>query len=86
MPYAVAKNRAFNFAKNPKYDGSQRGLASMVDKFFDKKTLLGQLNLKLQISNLQMNFINQLLKIVRKEEFVHHLEIIFGVVILQICN
>ena len=85
MPYAVAKNRALNFAKNPKYDGSQRGLASMVDKFFDKKTLLGQLNLY-QISNLQMNFINQLLKIVRKKEFVHHLEIIFGVVILQICN
>ena len=25
-------------AKNPKYDGYQRGLASIVYKFFDKKT------------------------------------------------
>ena len=32
------RNKAFNFAKNPKYDGYQRGLASMVYKFFDKKT------------------------------------------------
>ena len=28
----------FNIAKDPKYDGYQRGLASMVYKFFDKKT------------------------------------------------
>ena len=28
----------FNIAKNPKYDGYQRGLASMVYKLFDKKT------------------------------------------------
>ena len=26
------------FAKNPKYDGYQRGLASMIYKFFDKKS------------------------------------------------
>ena len=31
-------NKAFNIAKNPKYDGYQKGLASMVYKFFDKKT------------------------------------------------
>ena len=31
-------DKAFNIAKNPKYDGYQRGLASMVYKFFDKKT------------------------------------------------
>ena len=29
---------AFNIGKNPKYDGYQRGLASMVYKFFDKKS------------------------------------------------
>ena len=28
----------FNIAKDPKYDGYQRGLASMAYKFFDKKT------------------------------------------------
>ena len=34
----IFKNRAFNIAKDKKYDGYQRGLASMVYKFFDKKT------------------------------------------------
>ena len=31
------KNRAFGIAKDPRYDGYQRGLASMVCKFFDSK-------------------------------------------------
>ena len=31
------KNRAFDIAKDPKYDGYQRRLASMVYKFFDLK-------------------------------------------------
>ena len=31
-------DKAFNIAKNPKYDGYQRGLASMVYNFFDKKS------------------------------------------------
>ena len=30
-------DKAFNIPKNPKYDGYQRGLASMIYKFFDKK-------------------------------------------------
>ena len=34
----ILKNKAFNIAKDPKYDGHQRGLASMVYKFFDKKS------------------------------------------------
>ena len=33
----VSKNKTFRIASNPKYDGYQRGLASMVYKFFDKK-------------------------------------------------
>ena len=32
------RDKAFNNAKDPKYDGYQRGLASMVYKFFDKKS------------------------------------------------
>ena len=32
------RDKSFNIAKNKKYDGYQRGLASMVYKFFDKKT------------------------------------------------
>ena len=34
----VLKDKAFNIAKNPNYDGYQRGLASMVYKFFGKKS------------------------------------------------
>ena len=34
----VFRDKAFNIAKNHKYDGYLRGLASMVYKFFDKKT------------------------------------------------
>ena len=34
----ILRDKAFNIAKNPKYDGYQRGHASMVYKFFDKKT------------------------------------------------
>ena len=34
----VLRDKEFNFAKNPKCDGYQRGLASMVHKFFDKKS------------------------------------------------
>ena len=34
----VLRDKAFNIAKDPKYDGYQRGLASMVYDFFDKKT------------------------------------------------
>ena len=33
----VLRAKAFNIAKNPKYDRYQRGLASMVYNFFDKK-------------------------------------------------
>ena len=34
----VLKDKAFNIAKNPKYDGYQSSLASMVYTFFDKKS------------------------------------------------
>ena len=34
----VLRDKAFNIGKNPKYDEYQRGLASMVYKFFDKKS------------------------------------------------
>ena len=34
----VLRHKAFNISKTTKYDGYQRELASMVYKFFDKKT------------------------------------------------
>ena len=34
----VLKNKSLKIAKNPKYNGYERGLASMVYNFFDKKS------------------------------------------------
>ena len=45
------RDEAFNIAKDPKYDGYQRGLASMGYNFFDKKLQVVVLNLCHKISN-----------------------------------
>ena len=42
----VLRDKASNIAKNPKYDGYQRGHALMVYKFFDKKTSGGTVKSK----------------------------------------
>ena len=34
----VLRDRSFNIANDPEYDGYERGFASMVSIFFDKKT------------------------------------------------
>ena len=44
----VLKDKAFNIAKNPNYDGYQRGLASMVHKFFDKKSKWSGVNIEVK--------------------------------------
>ena len=41
----VLRDKAYDIASNPEYDGYQRGLASMVYKFFDKKAT-AELNAK----------------------------------------
>ena len=51
----ILRNRAFNIAKDRKYDGYQRGLASMVYKFVDKKSKgSGVFNTKLVPQNQQL--------------------------------
>ena len=35
----VLRDKAYDIASNPEYDGYQRGLTSMVYKFFDKKSI-----------------------------------------------
>ena len=35
----VLRDKVYNIASNPKYDGYQRGLAGMVYKFFNKKSM-----------------------------------------------
>ena len=64
----VLREKAFNFATYPKYDGYQRGLASMVYKFFDKHQKEAVLNLCLKISNYPKNFINLLLENFKKRK------------------
>ena len=45
----ILRDKAFTIAKNPKYDGFQRGLASMVYKIFDKKSKDSGVNIPLEI-------------------------------------
>ena len=88
----VLRDKAFQIAIDPKY-GYQKGLTSMVYKFYDEKSrevvlpLLLQVNLlPNQIINLQMNFIGRSLKNLREEKFIHQLETIFRVLILLISS
>ena len=53
----------------------------MVYKCFDKKTASVGAIKSMQNQQLQMSFINQLLKNFKKEKYIHHLITIFGVLI-----
>ena len=82
----VLRDKAFKIAINPKYDGYQRGLTSMVYKFFNKNLVEMVLTLRLQISlllnqiiNLQMNLTGRLFENLRDKKFIHLSEAIFGV-------
>ena len=55
----ILRDKAFNFAKNPKYDGYQRGLTSMVCKLLDKKSTVSGVNIPLE-------YIEQLAEELRK--------------------
>ena len=44
----VLRDKAFNIAKNPKYDGYQNGLASMIYSFFDKKSKRSGVNIEVK--------------------------------------
>ena len=60
----ILRGKAFNIAKNPRYDGYQRGLASMVYKIFDKETSGSGIKNE-NVSN------NELLENLRKEKYDH---------------
>ena len=61
----VLRDKAVKIASDPKYDGYQRGLASMVYKFFNKK-IVEVVLLMNQITSSQMNFISILFENLRK--------------------
>ena len=43
----VLRDKAYNIAEDPKYDGHQRGLASMVYKYLIKKLLVAVLKINI---------------------------------------
>ena len=60
----VLRDKAFNIAKNPKHDGYQRGLASMIYKSFDKRSKDSGVNIEV---NHNKQLANELHKpIIRK--------------------
>ena len=63
----VLTDKAFNIAENPRQYGYQRGLASMVYNFFDKKSIGRGVNIPLK-SNEQLakKYANELLETLKK--------------------
>ena len=55
------RDKSFEIVSSPKYDGYERGLASMFTNFLAKNQKVVVLNL-CQINNLHINFINHLLE------------------------
>ena len=47
----VLRDKAYNIAEDPKYDGHQRGLASMVYKYLIKKLLVAVLKMNIFLIN-----------------------------------
>ena len=77
----VLRDNAFKIASDPKCDGCQRGLASMVYKFVIKHLVELVLLLLSQIISWQMSFIDKSLENVRNKKFTHLLETILGLLI-----
>ena len=75
----ILRDKAFNIAKNPKYDGYQRGLVSMVYEFFDKKWTGGAIANNEIKQNLQRakELYKPIIRKFKKGKFIVDLEIIF---------
>ena len=86
----VLRNKTFNIAKNPEYDGYQRVLASMVYKFFDKKTKGSSVTLANksipQNEQLPEELHKPIITKFKRREVYSAFKDIFGLQIWQICN
>ena len=72
----VSRNKASDIAKNPKNDGYQRGLASMVYKLFDKKAASVSVVVNNEIKqNLQLTeeLHKPVIRNPKKEQFIQNL-------------
>ena len=67
-------------SKNPEYDGYQRGIASMVYKFLDKKSTGSGIANNDSKQNLQLakELHKPIIRKLKKKKFILDLEIIFG--------
>ena len=74
----MLRNKAFNITKDPKYDGYQRGLASMVYKFFDKKPASSGIKSIPQNQQLAEELHKPIIRKFKKEKYIQHLKTIFG--------
>ena len=94
LPINAFRDKAFNVAKNSKYDGYQKGLASIVYKCFDKKSAKVSTNRGTRIvsdavpdnQQLAKNGKSQLLEKSKNLTYIHLLNTKFRVVILHIRN
>ena len=78
----ILRNKAFNIANNPKYNGYQWGLASMVYKFFDKMSKGSGVNIKVKDNEqLAKELCKKVIRNVKKEHFILDLKTILGVLI-----
>ena len=65
----VLRDKAFNIAKTPKYDGYQKELAYMVYNVFDKNSAVSGANIPLEFNEqLAKELHKPLLKILKKEQ------------------
>ena len=77
-PNSVVRGLRVDVAKNLKFDGYQRGLASMVYKFLDKKSK--EIGVNIEVKSRE-ELAEELLQNLKKEQFILDLKIILGVLI-----
>ena len=82
----VLRDKAFKIGSDQKYDGYQKGLASMVYKFFDKKSQGRGLASNKENIQLANEFHKSVIKKFNKRKVHSYLKTIFGVSIWLICS
>ena len=77
----VSRDKAFNIAKDPRHDGYQRVLASMLYKFFDKSTTGRGIKSMLQNEQLAEELHKPIIRKLKKVYSTVYSKTIFGVLI-----
>ena len=68
----ILRDKAFSIAKNPKYDGYENGLVSMIYNFFDEKFSVSDIkNENMLKKESAEEFTNQLFENLREEKHTH---------------